>query len=46
VLEGNCLCQGRQLGPGDYHRSAAGTEHQENRSEEGAEIVMVRHGVG
>jgi quercetin dioxygenase-like cupin family protein len=46
VLEGDCLCQGRQLGPGDYHRSAAGTEHQENRSEEGAEIVMVRHGVG
>ena len=46
VLEGDCLCQGRRLGPGDYHRSAAGTDHQENRSEGGAEIVMVRHGVG
>ena len=46
VLEGDCLCQGRRLGPGEYHRSAAGTEHEENRSEGGAEIIMVRHGVG
>ena len=46
VIEGDCTCQGRRLGPGDYTRSAAGTEHQENRSEMGAEIVMVRHGVG
>ena len=45
VLEGDCLCQGRRLGPGDYHRSAAGTEHQENRSEGGAAIIMVRHDV-
>lgn len=46
VLEGDCTCQGRRLGPGDYTRSAAGTEHQENRSEGGAEIIMVRHGTG
>jgi hypothetical protein len=46
VLEGDCLCQGRRLGPGGYTRSAAGTEHQENRSEKGAEILMVRHRVG
>jgi hypothetical protein len=45
VLEGDCLCQGRRLGPGDYHRSAAGTDHEENRSEGGAEILMVRHGM-
>ena len=46
VLEGGCTCQGRHLGPGDYTRSAAGTQHEENRSEQGAEIIMVRHGVG
>ncbi|HET9252908.1 MAG TPA: cupin domain-containing protein [Candidatus Eisenbacteria bacterium] len=46
VLVGDCSCQGRRLGPGDYTRSAAGTEHEENRSEQGAEIIMVRHGVG
>lgn len=46
VLEGDCLCQGRRLGPGDYTRSAAGTDHEENRSEQGAEIFMVRHGLG
>jgi quercetin dioxygenase-like cupin family protein len=46
VLEGDCTCQGRRLGPGDYTRSAAGTEHQENRSENGAKVIMVRHGIG
>ena len=27
MLEGDCLCEGETLGPGDYHRVAGGSDH-------------------
>lgn len=41
VLEGGCLCGGRELAVGDYHRAEAGTEHHDTSSDEGCLLLVI-----
>ena len=41
VLEGGCLCGGRELKVGDYHRAEAGTEHHETSSDDGCLLLVI-----
>ncbi len=41
VLEGDCVCLGVELGPGDYHRAAEGTEHGETSTREGCLMLVI-----
>lgn len=45
VLRGDCLCEGRPLGYGDYHRSVPGAVHHPAATENGCEFILVRHGM-
>lgn len=42
VLRGECDFHGRRLGPGDYIRSEAGTEHQPIATDVGCAMILVR----
>jgi quercetin dioxygenase-like cupin family protein len=41
VLEGGCLCGGRELTAGDYHRAEAGTEHYDTSSDDGCLLLVI-----
>lgn len=41
VLEGGCLCGGRELKVGDYHRAEAGTEHHDTSSDDGCLLLVI-----
>jgi len=41
VLEGGCLCAGRELKAGDYHRAEAGTEHHDTSSDDGCLLLVI-----
>jgi anti-sigma factor ChrR (cupin superfamily) len=41
VLEGGCLCGGRTLFDGDYHRAEAGTEHHDTSSADGCLLLVI-----
>jgi quercetin dioxygenase-like cupin family protein len=41
VLEGGCLCGGRELAVGDYHRAEAGTEHHDTSSDDGCLLFAI-----
>jgi hypothetical protein len=41
VLEGGCLCAGRELTVGDYHRAEAGTEHHDTSSDDGCLLLVI-----
>ncbi len=41
VLEGGCLCGGRELAIGDYHRAEAGTEHHDTSSDDGCLLFVI-----
>ncbi len=41
VLEGGCLCGGRELKAGDYHRAEAGTEHHDTSSDDGCVLLVI-----
>jgi quercetin dioxygenase-like cupin family protein len=41
VLEGGCLCGGRELKVGDYHRAEAGTEHHDTSSNDGCLLLVI-----
>ena len=41
ILEGGCVCQGRVLLPGDYHRSDADSVHSETRTDDGCTLLMI-----
>lgn len=41
VLEGGCLCGGRELAVGDYHRAEAGTEHHDTSSDDGCLLLVI-----
>jgi anti-sigma factor ChrR (cupin superfamily) len=41
VLEGGCLCGGRELTVGDYHRAEAGTEHHDTSSDDGCLLLVI-----
>lgn len=41
VLEGGCLCGGRELKVGDYHRAEAGTEHHDTSSDDGCVLLVI-----
>jgi quercetin dioxygenase-like cupin family protein len=45
ILRGDCLCEGRKLGYGDYHRSVEGAVHRPAATEGGCEFILVRHGM-
>lgn len=45
VLRGDCRCEGRKLGYGDYHRSIPGAVHRPAATEDGCEFILVRHGM-
>jgi quercetin dioxygenase-like cupin family protein len=40
VLEGGCVCEGKALFPGDYHRSEAGSVHQETYTDDGCLLLI------
>lgn len=41
VLEGGCLCAGRELKVGDYHRAEAGTVHHDTSTDEGCLLLII-----
>lgn len=41
VLEGGCVCAGRELKVGDYHRAEAGTEHHDTSSDDGCLLLVI-----
>jgi anti-sigma factor ChrR (cupin superfamily) len=41
ILEGDCHVHGRCLGPGDFHRAEAGTEHEYTYTVEGTMFLLV-----
>lgn len=41
IIEGDCLVQGEQLGPGDYHRAMGGTIHETTSTEHGTMFLLV-----
>jgi anti-sigma factor ChrR (cupin superfamily) len=41
VLEGSCVCGGRLLCPGDYHRAERGSIHLDTRSETGSLMLVI-----
>jgi anti-sigma factor ChrR (cupin superfamily) len=41
VLEGSCICGGRLLLPGDYHRAESGSIHLDTRSEGGSLMLVI-----
>lgn len=41
VLEGGCICGGRELKRGDYHRAEAGTEHHDTSSDDGCLLLVI-----
>jgi quercetin dioxygenase-like cupin family protein len=41
VLEGGCLCGGRELKAGDYHHAEANTEHHDTSSDEGCLLLVI-----
>jgi quercetin dioxygenase-like cupin family protein len=41
VLEGGCLCAGRELKVGDYHRAEAGTEHHDTSTDDGCLLLVI-----
>jgi quercetin dioxygenase-like cupin family protein len=43
ILEGDCLCQGEPLGPGDYHRAAASSRHAVTTTRGGCRMIVVTH---
>ncbi|HTM01482.1 MAG TPA: cupin domain-containing protein [Candidatus Omnitrophota bacterium] len=45
ILRGDCLCEGRKLGYGDYHRSVEGAVHRPAATDGGCEFILVRHGM-
>ena len=41
VLEGGCSFEGRELGPGDYHRAEAGSVHMDTSSDDGCLLLVM-----
>lgn len=41
VLEGGCRFDGRELGPGDYHRAEAGSLHMDTSSDDGCLLLVI-----
>lgn len=41
VLEGDCSVHGAQLGPGDFHRAAAGTVHESTYTVKGTTLLLI-----
>jgi quercetin dioxygenase-like cupin family protein len=41
ILEGDCYVHGQRLGPGDFHRAEAGTEHEYTNTVEGTMFLLV-----
>lgn len=41
VLEGGCLCGGRELKVGDYHRAEAGTVHGDTSTDDGCLLLVI-----
>ena len=41
VLEGGCLCGGRELAVGHYHRAEAGREHHDTSSDDGCLLLVI-----
>ncbi len=41
VLEGSCLCGGRLLRVGDYHRAEGATVHTDTSTEEGCLMLAI-----
>lgn len=41
VLEGGCRFEGRELGPGDYHRAEAGSVHLDTSSDDGCLLLVI-----
>lgn len=41
ILEGDCSVQGAQLGPGDFHRAAAGTVHESTSTVGGTTFLLI-----
>jgi quercetin dioxygenase-like cupin family protein len=41
MLEGDAHVRGQVLGPGDYYRAAAGTVHEDTRTEAGCVFLLV-----
>lgn len=45
ILRGDCVCEGRPLESGDYHRSVHGAAHRPAATRGGCEFILVRHGM-
>ncbi len=41
VLEGDCNVNGQELGPGDYHRAAAGSRHESTHTKFGTTFLLI-----
>lgn len=41
VLEGGCRFEGRELGPGDYHRAETGSLHLDTSSDDGCLLLVI-----
>lgn len=41
VLEGGCRFEGRELGPGDYHRAERGSVHLDTSSDDGCLLLVL-----
>jgi anti-sigma factor ChrR (cupin superfamily) len=41
VLEGGCSFEGRELGPGDYHRAEKGSLHMDTSSDDGCLLLVI-----
>ncbi|MFQ5641416.1 MAG: cupin domain-containing protein [bacterium] len=41
ILEGDCLCAGELLGPGDYHRAESGSEHGMTSTKNGCLMLVI-----
>lgn len=41
VLEGGCRFEGRELGPGDYHRAETGSLHMDTSSDDGCLLLVI-----
>ena len=41
VIEGDCNVAGRRLGPGDYHRAAAGSTHDQTYTVDGTLFLLI-----
>lgn len=41
VIEGDCTVDGQRLGPGDYHRAAAGTIHDTTYTDGGTMLLLI-----